>query len=90
MRRDIAYYWFRLFMYTMLSIFVGTIYFKLGQSFNDIQARVGLFIFVTAFLTFMGVASFPSFIEDMKAMMQDKWATEVATMKEEMDQQGLV
>ncbi|KAI5066046.1 hypothetical protein GOP47_0018670 [Adiantum capillus-veneris] len=53
-------------MYTMLPICVGTIYFKLGQSFDDIQARAGLFIFVTAFLTFMGVASFPSFIEDMK------------------------
>ncbi|KAI5075196.1 hypothetical protein GOP47_0009272 [Adiantum capillus-veneris] len=178
MRRDIAYYWFGLFMYTMLSICVGTIYFKLGQSFDDIQARAGLFIFVTAFSTFMGVASFPSFIEDMKIFIcellnghygvavfvmanflsafpfvlllavipgtilytmtslhpgfdhficfsvtlidtlsveegllmavasvspisngwqhcqdkvfQDKWATEVTTMKEEMDQQGLV
>ncbi|KAI5076520.1 hypothetical protein GOP47_0008585 [Adiantum capillus-veneris] len=26
----------------------------------------------------------------IKAMMQDKWATEVATAKEEMDQQGLI
>ncbi|KAI5077435.1 hypothetical protein GOP47_0007259 [Adiantum capillus-veneris] len=67
----------------------STIYFKLGQYFDDIQARPGQFIFVTAFLTFMGVARFPSFIEDMKSMMQDKWTTKVATRKEEMDQQGL-
>ncbi|KAI5070117.1 hypothetical protein GOP47_0014460 [Adiantum capillus-veneris] len=35
-------------------------------------ARGGLFIFVTAFLTFMGVVSFPSFIEDMKIFMRER------------------
>ncbi|KAH7436818.1 hypothetical protein KP509_05G037100 [Ceratopteris richardii] len=72
MRRDIAYYWFRLFIYTMLSICVGTIYYKVGHSYDAIQARAGMFIFVTAFLTFMGVASFPSFIEDMKIFTRER------------------
>lgn len=72
MRRDIAYYWFRLFVYSVLSICVGTIYYKVGHSFDAIQARAGLFIFVTAFLTFMGVASFPSFVEDMKIFTRER------------------
>ncbi|KAH6555782.1 hypothetical protein KP509_1Z228500 [Ceratopteris richardii] len=72
MRRDIAYYWFRLFVYIMLSICVGTIYYKVGHSYDAIQARAGMFIFVTAFLTFMGVLSFPSFVEDMKIFTQER------------------
>eukprot|EP00250_Pteridium_aquilinum_P019927 c24628_g3_i1 orf=640-2622(+) len=72
MRRDVAYYWFRLFVYVMLSICVGTIYYKVGHSFDAIQARAGMFIFVTAFLTFMGVASFPSFVEDMKIFTRER------------------
>ncbi|MCO5612469.1 hypothetical protein L7F22_066736 [Adiantum nelumboides] len=72
MRRDIAYYWFRLFIYTVLSICVGTIYYKVGHSFDAIQARASLFMFVSAFLTFMGVASFPSFIEDMKIFTRER------------------
>ncbi|MCO5594564.1 hypothetical protein L7F22_048596 [Adiantum nelumboides] len=72
MRRDIAYYWFRLFVYTILAICVGTIYYNVGHSFDAIQARAGLFIFVTGFLTFMGVASFPSFIEDIKIFTRER------------------
>eukprot|EP00250_Pteridium_aquilinum_P019926 c24628_g2_i1 orf=259-2232(+) len=72
MRRDIAYYWFRLFVYVILSICVGTIYYKVGYSFDAIQARAGMFIFVTAFLTFMGIVSFPSFIEDMKIFTRER------------------
>ncbi|KAH7436809.1 hypothetical protein KP509_05G036800 [Ceratopteris richardii] len=72
MRRDIAYYWFRLFIYIMLSICLGTIYYKVGLSYDAIQARAGMFLFVTAFLTFMGVASFPLFIEDMKIFTRER------------------
>ncbi|KAI5070109.1 hypothetical protein GOP47_0014452 [Adiantum capillus-veneris] len=72
MKRDIAYYWFRLFVYTMLSICVGTIYFNVGYSFDAIQARAALTFFVTAFLTFMGVVSVPSFIEDMKTFTRER------------------
>lgn len=72
MKRDITYYWFRLFVYVILSICVGTIYYKVGHSYDAIQARAGMFIFITAFLTFMGVVSFPSFIEDMKIFTRER------------------
>lgn len=72
MRRDKTYYWFRLFVYTMLSICVGTIFYKVGLFYNSIQARAGLLTFVTAFLTFLGIVSFPAMIEDMKIFSRER------------------
>ncbi|MCO5587794.1 hypothetical protein L7F22_041746 [Adiantum nelumboides] len=72
MCRDLTYYWFRLCVYVMLSIVLGTIYFKVGVTYNAIQARASLLMFLTAFLSLMGVMSFPSFIEDMKIFTRER------------------
>ncbi|KAI5065206.1 hypothetical protein GOP47_0019901 [Adiantum capillus-veneris] len=72
MCRDLTYYWFRLCVYVMLSIVLGTIYFKVGLTYNAIQARAALLMFLTAFLSLMGVMSFPSFIEDMKIFTRER------------------
>lgn len=72
MRRDFSYYWFRLFVYLLLSILVGSVYYKVGLSYTAIQARAVLLMYVTAFLTFMGVMSFPSFVQDMKMFTRER------------------
>eukprot|EP00250_Pteridium_aquilinum_P022709 c25594_g1_i1 orf=198-1646(+) len=72
MCRDLTYYWFRLCVYVMLSMVLGTIFYKVGLSYNAIQARASLLMFLTAFLSLMGVMSFPSFIEDMKIFTRER------------------
>ncbi|GFY90846.1 white-brown complex-like protein [Actinidia rufa] len=66
MYRDLGYYWLRLAIYIALCLCVGTIFYDIGSSFGSIQARGSMLMFVAAFLTFMAIGGFPSFVEDMK------------------------
>ncbi|MCO5612117.1 hypothetical protein L7F22_066379 [Adiantum nelumboides] len=72
MSRDIGYYWLRLVIYISVAICVGTIYFKVGTSYNSILARGSCASFVSGFVTFMSIGGFPSFIEDMKVFQRER------------------
>ncbi|CAM6007009.1 unnamed protein product [Sphagnum balticum] len=72
MSRDIGYYWLRLVIYIMLTICIGTIYFKVGHEFSAIAGRAGCMSYVAGFLTFMSIGGFPSFVEDMKVFSRER------------------
>ncbi|GFY89413.1 white-brown complex-like protein [Actinidia rufa] len=72
MTRDLGYYWLRLVIYIGLSIGVGTIYYNVGSSYNSIQARGAMLMFMATFLTFMAIGGFPSFVEDMKVFQRER------------------
>ncbi|XP_024517948.1 ABC transporter G family member 11 [Selaginella moellendorffii] len=72
MTRDIGYYWLRIFVYFMLSIVIGSIYFNVGIKYNSIAARIGCMAFIGKFLTFMSIGGFPSFIEEIKVFNHEK------------------
>ncbi|WOK92184.1 ABC transporter G family member 11-like [Canna indica] len=72
MYRDLGYYWLRFAIYVALCLCVGTIYFDVGHSFGSIQARGSMLMFIAAFLTFMAIGGFPSFVEDMKIFGRER------------------
>ncbi|KAJ8769518.1 hypothetical protein K2173_005121 [Erythroxylum novogranatense] len=72
MYRDLGYYWLRLAIYIALCLCVGTIFYDIGSSFGSIQARGSMLMFVAAFLTFMAIGGFPSFVEDMKIFERER------------------
>ncbi|KAK3139504.1 hypothetical protein QOZ80_5AG0384360 [Eleusine coracana subsp. coracana] len=72
MYRDLGYYWLRFAIYIALCLTVGTIFYDVGDSFGSIQARGSLLNFVAAFLTFMAIGGFPSFVEDMKIFGRER------------------
>ncbi|XXG40428.1 hypothetical protein AAC387_Pa01g1148 [Persea americana] len=72
MYRDLGYYWLRLAIYIALCLCVGTIYHDIGMSYGSIQARGSMLMFVAAFLTFMAIGGFPSFVEDMKIFGRER------------------
>ncbi|CAI0422234.1 unnamed protein product [Linum tenue] len=72
MYRDLGYYWLRLAIYIALSLCTGSIFYDVGFSFGSIQARGTMLMFVAAFLTFMAIGGFPSFIEDMKIFRRER------------------
>ncbi|CAL9122917.1 unnamed protein product [Musa acuminata var. zebrina] len=72
MYRDLGYYWLRFAIYIALCLCVGTIYFDVGHGFGSIQARGSMLMFTTAFLTFMAIGGFPSFVEDMKIFGRER------------------
>ncbi|KAI4296398.1 hypothetical protein L6164_036359 [Bauhinia variegata] len=72
MYRDIGYYWLRLLIYSALAVSLGTIFHDLGSSYDSIQARGSLLMFVATFLTFMAIGGFPSFVEDMKVFERER------------------
>lgn len=41
MNRDFGYYWLRLGMYIVLTLAIGTIFFKAGYSYTAIAVRLG-------------------------------------------------
>uniref|UniRef100_A0A2N9F4X3 ABC transporter domain-containing protein n=1 Tax=Fagus sylvatica TaxID=28930 RepID=A0A2N9F4X3_FAGSY len=72
MYRDLGYYWLRLAIYIALCLCVGTIFYDVGFTFGSIQARGSMLMFVAAFLTFMAIGGFPSFVEDMKIFGRER------------------
>ncbi|GER27331.1 ABC transporter [Striga asiatica] len=72
MYRDLGYYWLRLAIYIALCLCVGTIFYDIGYSYGSIQARGSMLMFVAAFLTFMAIGGFPSFVEDMKIFTRER------------------
>ncbi|KAK2995590.1 hypothetical protein RJ640_002568 [Escallonia rubra] len=72
MYRDLGCYWFRLAIYIALCLCVGTIFYDIGSSYGSIQARGSMLMFVAAFLTFMAIGGFPSFVEDMKIFTRER------------------
>ncbi|XP_074579893.1 ABC transporter G family member 1-like [Curcuma longa] len=72
MYRDLGYYWLRLAVYIALCLCLGTIFYDIGLSFGSIQARVSMLNFIAAFLTFMAIGGFPSFVEDMKIFGRER------------------
>lgn len=70
--RNIGLFWLRLIMYLMLSVCIGTIYLRLGFSWKDSYSRTACMFFVVAFLTFMAIAGFPAFAEDMAVFMRER------------------
>nr|XP_043628989.1 ABC transporter G family member 15-like isoform X2 [Erigeron canadensis] len=72
MSRDMGYYWLRIIIYLVVSICVGTIFFDVGTGYTAIIARGACGGFITGFMTFMSIGSFPSFIEDMKMFSRER------------------
>ncbi|XP_060970295.1 ABC transporter G family member 1-like [Cannabis sativa] len=72
MYRDLGYYWLRLAIYIALCLCVGTLFHDIGSSYGSIQARGSMLMFVAAFLTFMAIGGFPSFVEDMKIFGRER------------------
>ncbi|GJN24125.1 hypothetical protein PR202_gb11847 [Eleusine coracana subsp. coracana] len=72
MYRDLGYYWLRFTIYIALCLCVGTIFYDVGHTFGSIQARGSMLNFVAAFLTFMAIGGFPSFVEDMKIFGRER------------------
>ncbi|EFJ31332.1 ATP-binding cassette transporter [Selaginella moellendorffii] len=72
MTRDIGYYWLRLAIYMLLTLCIGTIYFKVGSTYESIAARASCMAYVAGFLTFMSIGGFPSFVEDMKVFARER------------------
>ncbi|XP_048334642.1 ABC transporter G family member 1-like [Ziziphus jujuba] len=72
MYRDLGYYWLRLAIYIALCLCVGTIFHDIGSTYGSIQARGSMLMFVAAFLTFMAIGGFPSFVEDMKIFERER------------------
>ncbi|KAG2485433.1 hypothetical protein HYH03_015813 [Edaphochlamys debaryana] len=70
--RNIAVFWLRLGMYVMLCICIGTIYFDLDNTWMGTYSRSALLFFVVAFLTFMSIAGFPAFQEDMQVFIRER------------------
>ncbi|CAM0951799.1 unnamed protein product [Alopecurus aequalis] len=72
MYRDLGYYWLRFGIYIALCLCCGTIFYNIGDSYGSIQARGSMLMFVAAFLTFMAIGGFPSFVEDMKIFGRER------------------
>ncbi|XP_062200122.1 ABC transporter G family member 1-like [Phragmites australis] len=72
MYRDLGYYWLRFAIYIMVCLCVGTVFYDVGHSYGSIMARGSMLNFVAAFLTFMAIGGFPSFVEDMKIFGRER------------------
>ncbi|KAB5516060.1 hypothetical protein DKX38_026708 [Salix brachista] len=72
MYRDLGYYWLRVAVYVLLALGLATLFNNLGSSYDSIQARGSLLMFISSFLTFMTIGGFPSFVEDMKVFERER------------------
>eukprot|EP00798_Chlamydomonas_sp_ICE-L_P028073 gene28073-31177_t len=70
--RNIGVFWLRLGMYIMLCICMGTIFFDQGTAWIDTYSITAMLFFIVAFLTFMSIAGFPAFVEDMAVFVRER------------------
>lgn len=70
--RDVIAYHLRIAMYTALAIMMGTVWLRLPYA----QASIGPFItaifFSGAFMSFMAIASIPSYVEDLAMFRKER------------------
>ncbi|KAI4330486.1 hypothetical protein MLD38_028772 [Melastoma candidum] len=72
MFRDWGYYRLRFLIYIGLGLCIGSLFHDIGLTYGSIQARGSMLLFVSAFLTFMSIGGFPSFVEDMKIFRRER------------------
>ncbi|KAD7477152.1 hypothetical protein R6Q59_007009 [Mikania micrantha] len=72
MSRDIGYYWLRIVVYLVVSVCVGTVFFKVGTGYHATYARGACAGFISGFMIFMSIGGFPSFIEEMKIFHRER------------------
>lgn len=62
--RNPGIYWVRLFMYLMLSIMIGGMYYDIENDQTTVQDRISILFYVVAFMVFMAIAVIPNFIQE--------------------------
>ncbi|KAK9818551.1 hypothetical protein WJX74_006208 [Apatococcus lobatus] len=72
MMRNVGLFWIRAGMYIMLCLVLGFVYFQLRHTWHDVFSRTALIFFGVAFLTFMSIAAFPAFVEEMQVFIQER------------------
>ncbi|RAL43105.1 hypothetical protein DM860_009887 [Cuscuta australis] len=72
MSRDLGYYWSRIIIYIIVSVCVGTLFFRVGTSYTAILARGACGGFITGYMTFMSIGGFPSFVEEMRVFTKER------------------
>lgn len=71
--RNLGVFWVRVAMYVTMCVCVGTVYFDLGNEWIEVQSRASMLFFVTGFLTFMAIAAFPAYIEELQVQPCSAW-----------------
>ncbi|XP_027106230.1 ABC transporter G family member 1-like isoform X1 [Coffea arabica] len=72
MYRDLGYYWLRLAIYITLAFGLGTVFYNVGNSYNSINARASMLMFVASLLTLLSIGGFPSFVEEIKVFQRER------------------
>ncbi len=67
--RDVLVFGVRLFMYVGLAMLMGTVWLRLGDGQNVIQAYINALFFSSAFMSFMAVAYIPGDGNDVHLLM---------------------
>nr|XP_027085345.1 ABC transporter G family member 3 isoform X1 [Coffea arabica] len=66
MSREWKYYWFRLILYMLLTLCIGTVFSGLGHSLSSVVTRVAaIFVFVS-FNSLLSVAGVPAHLKEIK------------------------
>lgn len=66
MSRDWKYYWFRLILYMLLTLCIGTVFSGLGHSLSSVATRVAaIFVFVS-FNSLLSIAGVPAHLKEIK------------------------
>nr|GMD15935.1 ABC transporter G family member 3 [Ipomoea batatas] len=66
MSREWKYYWFRLILYMLLALCIGTVFSGLGHSLSSVGTRVAaVFVFIS-FTSLLSIAGVPSHTKEIK------------------------
>lgn len=70
--RDPGIIWVRLAMYTLLSLLIISLYWRLGTDNRAVQDRISVLFFVGAFLVFMSIAVLPFLVEQRAVFVRER------------------
>ncbi|KAH7662861.1 P-loop containing nucleoside triphosphate hydrolase protein [Dioscorea alata] len=72
MSRDWKYFWIRLFLSTLLALFIGTIFCNIGHSLSSVMVRVAAIFAFVSFTLLLSVISLPAHIREIKVFKHEE------------------
>lgn len=70
--RNPGVFWIRLFMYSMLSFMIGTLFVGMDTAYDTVQDRISILFYIAAFMVFMSIAVLPFFIQTRAVFARER------------------
>ncbi|KAJ6792570.1 ABC transporter G family member 3 [Iris pallida] len=72
MSREWKYFWIRLVLYVLLTLSVGTIFYRIGHSLSSVMVRISAIFAFVSFISLLSIAGLPAHVKQIKVFFHEE------------------